>query len=1101
MRSSWRLLGILAISLGSGLPRPQPIHAQNNPNPVTITGRVTNEAGAPLPLASVYIETLGVGAQTAEDGRYTLTVPAARVHGQQVSLGVRAIGFRNTSSLITLTGTSLTKDFTLAANPLRLGEVVVTGSGTSTTVEKLGNTINSVKAEEVTKSNESNIVNALAAKAPGVEVTSQAGDPGAGSSIIIRGLKTIEGDGQPLFVIDGQPIDNSSLKTGDFADASTAISNRAADINPNDIESIEILKGAAASAIYGARAAQGVVLITTKSGRAGATRYSFRSSSGWDDVNKSIPLQRSYGRGQNGSAAAAACPSPGCYPTSSSWGPKLAGGTATYDHWDEAFETGHTFDNVLSVSGGDDRRTFFASLGNTLQNGTIVGDHDKYNRTTARLKATQFFGSKLRVGGSISYMDVRTRYVQKGNNLNGLLLGLARTPPDFNNFPYVVDGLHRSYRYPNPDPADPLADRVYDNPFWVINRDKNTSDVNRAIGNFDVSWDPMSWLNLKYTFGADYSSDQRVEGLPPQSAGDALLGQLWQGTYDNLQIDHNLVATAEKKWSSALNTTFTLGQNLNSRDLRQVLSKGTNYIDPDIFTLNNTVNSNLQAQNYQQLVRVAGYFAQAGIDLWDQLYLTAAVRADQSSTFPKEDRTNYYPKASLAWNVIGSNARPSMGPLSYLKLRGAYGAVGREPAPYQIYDAFSYAAVGLDYGGGSTSPTQNGSGGVVSNLVKGTPTLKPERTGEAELGFDFGLFKQRIDGTFTYYDAKTTDVIFSLPIPVSTGYQNVVSNGGEITNKGLEVSLNARAIESQDIRWEIGVTWARNKNKLVELQGADYVGLTGGFGNSVAVKGQPLGSFYGTDWVRCRYEIADADNVQETTLGSSTDVNALCRSANAPNHALFVDANGFPITDPANRVLGDPNPDWMSGIRNNFTFFRKFQVSSLVDVKQGGVNWNGTRLALQRFGTSNYTAGRADCSAGLSKCVGNEQEFGVTMEKSPGVVGPGKGKKVAVGENWWRAGLGNNFNGPTGQGVESSSYVKLREISVAYTWENRRIRDMIGFNSVDFRVSGRNLHTWSDYTGIDPETNLEGAYGIGRGQDYFNNPQTRSFILTITLNH
>ena len=1097
MRSSWRLLSTLTVALAAGAVRTQPVQAQQNP--ITISGRVTNETGAPLSLASVYIEALGLGTQTADDGKYQLIVPAARVRGQQVSLGVRAIGFRATASLITLSGTTISKDFTLAANPLRLGEVVVTGSGTSTTVEKLGNTINSVKSEDVTKSNESNIVNALAAKAPGVEVTSQAGDPGAGSSIIIRGLKTIEGDGQPLFVIDGQPIDNSSLKTGDFADASTAISNRAADINPNDIESIEILKGAAASAIYGARAAQGVVLITTKSGRAGQTRYSVRSASTFDDVDKRIPLQRIYGRGQNGSKNAAACGGPGCYPTSSSWGPKIASGTPTYDHWGEAFSTGHTFDNTLSLSGGDDRRTFFASLGNTFQNGTIVGDNDEYNRSTGRLKATQLLGSKLRLGGNVSYMDVRTRYVQKGNNLNGLLLGLARTPPDFNNFPYIVDGLHRSYRYPNP--ANATDDRVYDNPFWVINRDKNTSDVGRAIGNFDIQWDALSWLNVKYTFGADYYSDQRLEGLPPQSAGDALTGQLWQGTYDNLQLDHNLVATAEKKWNSALNTSLTLGQNLNSRDLRQVLSKGTTYIDPELFTLNNTVNSNLQAQNYNSLVRVAGYFAQAGVDLWDQLYMTGAVRADQSSTFPKENRTNYYPKASIAWNAIGSSSRGAIGPLSYVKVRAAYGAVGREPAPYQILDAFSGAAIGLDYGGGSTSPTQNGTGGLVSSLVKGAPRLKPERTGETEAGFDFGLFNQRVDGTVTYYDAKTTDVIFSLPVPVSTGYQNVVSNGGEITNKGLEVSLNARAVDNPTLRWEVGVTWARNKNKLVELKGADYVGITGGFGVSTAVKGQPLGTFYGTDWVRCRYSISDADNVQETSLGASTDINALCRAAKAPNGALFVDADGFPVQDPANRVLGDPNPSWLSGIRNNFTIFRKLQLSSLVDVKKGGVNWNGTRLALQRFGTSAYTAGRADCSAGLSKCVGNEQKFGVTIEKSPGVVGPGANKAVPVGENWWRAGLGNNFNGPTGQGVENSGYVKLREVSVAYTWESRRVRELTGFASVDFRLAGRNLHTWADYKGIDPETNLEGAFGIGRGQDYFNNPQTRSYVITVSLNH
>ena len=1096
MHLPWRLLG--AGLLLSGLVHPGPLRAQQ---PVTISGRVTNDAGAPLPLASVYIESLGLGTQTANDGRYQLTVPAARVSGQQVSLGVRAIGFRNTSTLISLTGGSISRDFTLVANPLRLGEVVVTGSGTSTTVEKLGNTINSVKSEEVKKSNEPNIVNALAAKAPGVEVTSQAGDPGAGSSIIIRGLKTIQGDGQPLFVIDGQPIDNSTLNTSEFPDASTAYTNRAADINPNDIESIEILKGAAASAIYGARAAQGVVLITTKSGRAGQTRYSFSSSSTWDDVNKAIPLQRSYGRGQEGSAASAACDEPGCYPTSSSWGPKLDGGTKTYDHWNEAFATGHMFDNVLSISGGDDRRTFFASLGNTYQNGTIVGDNDKYSRTTARLKATQFFGSKLRVGGNIAYMDVRARYIQKGNNLNGILLGLARTPPDFDNFPYVVDGLHRSYRYPNPDPTDPLADRVYDNPFWVINRDRNTSDVNRAIGNFDISWDALTWLNLKYTFGADYSSDQRIEGLPPQSSGDALTGQLWQGTYDNLQLDGNFVATAQKKWSEALSTTLTLGQNVNSRDLRQVQSKGTTYIDPDLFTLNNTVNSNLQSQNYSSLVRVAGYFAQAGVDLWDQLYVTAAIRADQSSTFPKADRTNYYPKASVAWNAFGTSSRGAVGPLSYLKLRAAYGAVGREPIAYQTLDAFSNGAIGLDFGGGSTSPTQNGKGGLVSDTVKGAPTLKPERTGEFEGGFDFGLFKQRVDGGVTLYNAKTTDVIFFLPVPVSTGYKNVTSNGGEITNKGLEIQLNARALEMNDLRWEVGINWAKNKNKLTELSGTDYVGLTGGFGNSVAVRGEPVGTFYGTDWVRCRYDVADADNVQATSLGQSTDINALCRAANAPNHALFVDANGFPLQDPANRVLGNPNPNWISGIRNAFTIYKKFQVSALVDVKNGGVNWNGTRLALQRFGTFGATAARADCSKGVSACTGNEKVFGKTIEKSPGVVGPGADKSVPIGENWYRAGLGNNFNGPTGQGVEKASYVKLREISAAYTWESAQVRNLTGFTSIEFRLAARNLKTWTDYSGVDPETNLEGSFGIGRGQDYFNNPQTRSFIFTVNFNH
>jgi hypothetical protein len=246
--------------------------------------------------------------------------------------------------------------------------------------------------------------------------------------------------------------------------------------------------------------------------------------------------------------------------------------------------------------------------------------------------------------------------------------------------------------------------------------------------------------------------------------------------------------------------------------------------------------------------------------------------------------------------------------------------------------------------------------------------------------------------------------------------------------------------------------------------------------------------------------VADADNHTTNAAGADVDVNALCRSTNAADHSLYVDADGFPLIDNANRVIGNPNPQWIGGLRNTFTLFKKFQISSLVDVKKGGQNWNGTRLALQRFGTSSYTNPRADCSAGLDKCVGNEKVFGQTIEKSPGVVGPGANKSVPIGENWWRAGLGNNFNGPTGQGVENAGYVKLREISIAYTLDNARVRSMTGLASVDIRLGARNIYTWSDYKGVDPETNLEGSLGIGRGQDYFNNPQTRSLTFTIGLN-
>ena len=1060
-----------------------------------ISGTVRSNSQLPVPNATIYIGAYGIGALSGNDGRYSLAVPAARVTGQEVQVGVRVIGYHTLSKPVTLRPGNIPLDFVLEANPLRLGEVVVTGAGTTSSTEKLGNTVNTVRATDVIKSNESNIVNALAAKAPNIEVTSQAGDPGAGSFIIIRGLKTLQGNGQPLFVVDGSPIDNSFNFTSDDASAGTASSNRASDINPNDIESIEILKGASASSIYGARAANGVILITTKSGRAGPTRYAWRSSYSNDDIDKQIPLQRQFGRGTFGNAST--CGGPGCYPSSVSWGPALTGSTPTYDHWGEAFKTGHLADNSLAISGGDDRRTFFLGAGRTDQTGTINSPNSNYSRTTVRVKATQALTDKLHLGGNLAFMDINTAFVQKGNNLNGLLLGLTRTPPDFNNQPYIVNGLHRSYRYPNP--ASASDNRVYDNPFWVMNVAQNTSAVGRVQGNVNVDYEPLPWLTIKYTLGSDYNSDQRLEALPPQSAGTSLTGQIWQGTYNYFELDHNLLATATQHWGDKINTSLTLGQNLNQRRVNQVQSKGTTFIDPALLTLNNTVSSNLQPQNFQSAVRIAGYFAQAGFDVTDKLFLTAGVRFDQSSTFPTSNRTNTYPKVSAAWNIsslLGAN--PSKGILNYVKLRAAFGAVGREPAPYQIFDSFQGGAVALDFGTGSTNPTQGGIGGLYSSGVKGASKLKPERTEEKEAGFDFGLFGSKVDGQVTYYDANTTDVIFSLPVPASTGYSAVTSNGGRITNKGIELQLNWRPIETRDLKWELGVNWAQNKNKLVELQGADFFNLTGGFGVSTGVKGQPIGTFYATDWVRCRYDVADADNVQTTSLGDATDINALCRAAKAPDHSLFVDSKGFPILDPANRVLGDPNPLWTGAVRTNFTFFRKLQISALLDIKHGGDNWNGTRLALQRFGTIAYTAGRATCTSSTN-CTGNLQVFGKTIQKSPGIVGPGANMPTSVGENWWRVGLGNNFNGPTGQGVEDGGYAKLREISVAYTFDGAWVKNM-NVGSVDVRLSGRNLRVWTNYSGIDPETNLEGAIGIGRGQDYFNNPQTRSFVLTVGIN-
>ena len=1066
----------------------------------TITGSVRNELGEPLRYATVAVERLNAGAQTNDAGVYTIVVPGARAEGQSVTVTARLVGYKPQSQTFVLTAGSVTKDFRLEKNPLLLGEVVVTGSGTTNVRERLASDISSVKAEDIKKSNEVNIVNSLAAKAPGVEVTSQAGDPGAGSQIIIRGIKTLQGSAQPLFIVDGVPIDNSSTFTSNSGDIGTVTTNRAADINPNDVESIEVLKGAAASMLYGQRASAGVILITTKAGRAGETRYTLSSNISFDEVNREIPLQRSFGRGTGGNCTGAEVTGTpynvNQRPARISWGCLLPSSVQTYDHFGELFRTGSNYDNSLSVSGGDARRTFFLSAGSTNQQGIIIGPNNEYNRYTVRLKATQQITDELRVGGNIAYSDVRAKYTQRGNNLNSLLLGAARTPPEFNSAIYQTStGAQRSFRRPNP--SDVTIDPVYDNPFWVVNKHLNTSNVGRTVGNLLVDYQPTNWLKVNYTLGADYYADDRVSSLPPGSAGDGLPGQLYQGNYSNLIIDNNLLVTAQKDFGSNIQLRASLGQNLNLRRFKVLQVVGSGYADPTLVTLNNTVPSNLQPQNFESKINISGYFGQIEADLWNQVFLSTAVRADQASTYAADKRTNYFPKISAVWNVSNTLGNTNQrGVLSFLKLRAAYGKVGREPGAYQTLTVFGNGSGFFAYGGGPTTATQAGQSGLFAGSTLGFTGLGPEITAETEVGADFGLFNQKMDGSITYYDAQTTDVILALPLPPSSGFGAVNKNGAKIENKGFEIALNTRILERTNARWELGINFTRNRNLVKDVLGAEFVGIAGGFGASSAVAGQPLGTFYQTDFVRCRYDVPDASNVQ-----GSVDINAACRTAKAPNGALYIAANGLPIADPQNRNTGDPNANYLLGVRNSITLYKKLSLSALVDIRNGAQNWNGTRGALQSFGKALSTTPRTDCPTNTTCTTTFTRTFGTNIFPGP-VVGPGAGLAVPIGQGWFNApGIGGGvFSGPGGQLVDNGSYTRIREISAAYTFDQSWVKKSLGLSSIDVRVSGRNLKVWTDYEGVDPETNLYGGTGIGRGIDYFNNPQSRSWAINFTLN-
>ncbi len=1073
MRPAVKFVLALAFSVGAN---PVAVFAQQTGT--TIVGQVTTGNGVPLSSAAVVVQGLGLGAVTHDNGQFTIVVAASRSLGQKVTLTARLIGYAPMSVQITLTPGTVTQNFNLKTNPLRLGEVVVTGAGTSTTREKLGNVINSVDSTVIAKSNETNLVNALSAKAPGVAVVAESGVPGSSASIHIRGIKSLSGDGQPLFVVDGVPIDNSTnTNGGNLTSANTP--NRASDINPQDIASVDILKGAAAAAIYGARASNGVILITTKSGQPGPTRYTLNSSYSVDDVSHGVPLQTKYGQGSNG--AAGTCSTPDCSATSGSWGPALAPGTPTYDHFNELFRTGNTADTHLSISGGNDRTTFFVSGGRTAQNGVIIGPNNFYDRTDGRLKATHQVFDNLKIGGNISFADDRGASLLRGGSVSGLLLGGLRTPPDFNQYPYLspTTGLQRSYRFPDPSPASLTRSRGYDNPLFAVYDNPSTEETNRTIANANADWQPKSWLQVKENFGGDYFGDTQLTG-ESFTASESPLGIVRRADLMHLQIDQNLVAIATHTFSDNFNGTLTLGNNVNSRRGRELYATGNGLIAPAPFTLNNTVTQ--LATEYDYVIHALSYFGEASVDMYNQLYLTAAVRNDGFSTFGASNPRASYPKASLAWNFTNALGNTEhRGLLSYGKLRASYGETGKEPNVYSTLATLGRATFASGYTD-QLSSTQGGYGGLVTSGTQGNNNLKPERQKEFETGLDVGLFNQMADAGLTYYLDNSTDVILSVPRPSTTGFSAQLLNGAAIRNKGFEATLNVRPITTARLTWEIGGQWAQNETRVLSLNGASYIGAGGGTFSEATPSATVGGTFAfrGLGFVRCG--VTTSTNLKDKS-GNPVDLASAC--AGAPRGAMYISASGFPVNDPVNRVIGDPNPHWTGSLHSDL-HFGKWALSALLDHKQGGMVANMTVGALNNFGTSKVTEQR-DVS----------RTFGVDFLPGP-TVGPGKGVPVQIGQSWY-TGLGSIYSGLGESFMEDGTYTKLREISVTYSVTGTVVK-RAGFSSADLRISGRNLHTWTKYTGMDPETNLAGASALVQGYDFFNMPQTRSFVFSVALN-
>lgn len=1077
--------------------------------PATLTGKVTTQSGDPVSQAMVAIPSMSLLTYTAPNGTYRLAVPGARVSTAQVEVTVRLIGFRMRSAMVTLaSGGSLSQDFSLDADPFRLEEIVITGAGTEARGERLGTMVANVSATDVLRSNERNIVQALAGKVPNVLTNQQSGDAGASTSIQIRGAKSF-GTSQPLIVVDGVPINNSSRNTAGSLQGAVS-PNRASDINPDDIESVEILKGAAASSIYGASAGSaGAILITTKRGLAGRTTYSIRSTYQSNKPVQFIPLQTTYGVGAAGVSSNCAVINCSISASFFSYGPALPAGTPIYDHAREMYETGVTLDNTISMSGGTDRTTFYLSGGALVDNGFMTGDSDYWKRYTARFNGSHAIVDNLNVRVTGSYVQTKGRGNQRGNSLGGLL-GALRTPPDFNNQQYLdpTTKLHRSWRFPMPGPTAVTNNRGFDNPFYFIHEAVSSAETGRFFGNIQASYQPLTWLTFNETVGADYNNDDRVEAFPISSSGGAVGGQdtRWQ-FYDRI-LDHTLTATANHEPSKNFHISGTVGQNLNETYYRNISVVGRTWIAPQPFKLSNTV-SRETPDDAETRTRIEGYFFQANVDLLDQIFLQGRVRNDGNSRFGVNSQRAWYPGGSAAWSFTKALKLPEV-LVNYGKLRVAYGETGQQPPIYQTQDIFS-AGTFSDFNPGSIlSPTQNGIGGLYTSASKGNPTIKPERVRELEAGFDLSMVRGRADITLTRYMSKSSDVVFAVGTPPSTGYTSQVLNAASLENKGWEATLNIRPIQTRGFTLEIGANWAKNRNLVTGL-GAIDAQLSGavlmptaencgptallprcviGFSSSFAGQatnaqvGYPLGVWRGVDFARCGRNL--------TTIGAD-NVGAACTGQ--ADGTLYIAASGYPITDPNTRVVGDPQPDWTGGLSAEMNI-KGVKVSAFVDTRQGGDVLNMTRASTYGYGTHKDTELRGTLHTFGSDWLCSNKTCDVF--NGP-VVGPGAGLAVPISEAWF-TGLGS-VGGPVTNRIEDGTNTRLREVSISYAVTGSWLRTLAGMRELDVKLSARNLKLWTNYSGFDPETNLGGAEAANRGIDWFNNPLARSFIVTVTLTH
>ena len=1022
-----------------------------------VSGTVTDQTGFPIPGVNVMIKGSTGGVQTDFDGKYQIQAAPNQ------TLVFSYIGM----TTVERQASSTTIDVQLEDSATQLETVVVTGVGIRREKSSLGTATSTFKSEELNAASQGNVADAVKGKVAGVVISNASTDPGASSSMVIRGYSTLSGSNQPLYVVDGVPLSNntnfsSSLSGGyDFG-------RGASDVNPNDIETMTILKGTAATALYGARAAGGAIIITTKKGKAGKMSVNFDSTTFFTNILRTPKYQSTFGQGWDGVHYLI---------ENGSWGPRFDNQPRVWGHvvnnsqllkpysfqedqLRNFFDTGISKLNSMSISGGNADSSVRLSYSNLDQDGIYPTDADSYERNTISVSGTTKF-NKLKIDASMNYVNTQGSSVATGQGLT-VYNNLMQIPNDIpiTEFADYQGDFHNIDNYYTPYGIT--------NPYFTLNENGSDYNKERVYGSFEVSYDLNNWSNLVYRFGLDTYSDitkvweARVDpspGSPNDGSSTEYPGSYYEGSSTYKQLNHDILYNLDFDITDSFSLTSNFGFNINTRDNHALSASVATQDIPDFYSLTNS--SSIPAvANAKSRRKLYGVYNATTLDYKGMLFLNLNMRNDWYSTLPAANRSAFYKGANASW-VFTRTFTGMDKVLNYGKIRFGYGEGGNDTDPYQVFSNYvPGSAVGTF--GNITFPINGINAYEVGNRAANLD-LKPERREEIELGLELSFFNNRITIDGAYYDSKTKNQILNLPLAPSSGYTSQTANLGTISNKGVELLVNVAWLRNPDgFSWDTSFNYTKNDCVLEELdpriEQVELGGLsTIGF---VAQEGQPIGLLQGP--------VAERD----------------------PDGNIVVDANGVPVASSVKQIYGDTQYDYTMGITNNFSY-KGLSLGVTFDIRRGGLMYSRT-ADITRFTGNSITT------------VYNDREpfivpgSVIAIPNADGTTSYEQNTTPIDREHmddYYRADALNR------ETVISKSFAKLREVVLTYQFPSKWL-DGTFINGLSVSAIGRNLYLWTPRSNqyIDPEVSTFGSDLAGQFGEFSANPSTRSYGFSLKAN-